>query len=303
MIEIVEWDLPEAGALSEVWAASTKGAPFCYPTQPDEFALRILPDQDDDECNASSESQKLLVAVKDASPVGFVHLCVGDVEIEGNALRCGIIRFLAFPPESSPVGRALLDAVESYFRSLGCNRIDAFSLFHGYAFHNHRVGMLSKRLEHISSLLVESRYRSHDGQLTMERSLSELAEPSHVPEIHLTVEKIVDEGRFPNIRVVASIEGESIGTCRSTSGRRYAGIDALEEISYTRWLGVNEAYRGKGYGRLLLLTALLEMKAAGYGKALLNVRLKNTPAVELYTQSGYQVRDRVFAYVKDRIGR
>ncbi len=301
MIEITKWELSEAGIVSEIWSEATAAAPFCYAVEPDEFARRLPPDEEDDECNASGESQKLFVALADSSLVGFLHLCVGDgVEIDGEGMRCGIVRCLAFVPDRPSAGQALLETAERDLGDLGCDRIDAFPLFHGYAFHNHRVGMLSECLAHISDLLIESGYRPHDCQFTMERTLDDdLPEPEDHSEIEIAIEKTRGEGRRPNIRVVASIDGEPVGTCRSMSGSRYANIEALGQVSYTRWVGVKEPYRRRGYGRQQLHTALQEMKAEGYTKAVLNVRKKNNAAVDLYTKSGYRVGDRSFAYVKD----
>ena len=75
----------------------------------------------------------------------------------------------------------------------------------------------------------------------------------------------------------------------------------LERCCYTRWLGVKDEFRGSGYGRLLLLTALQEMRSQGYHRSVLNVRKNNKPAVNLYKRIGYQVTDRIFAYVKEQV--
>jgi ribosomal protein S18 acetylase RimI-like enzyme len=80
---------------------------------------------------------------------------------------------------------------------------------------------------------------------------------------------------------------------------RYTTIDNLEACSYTRWLGVDVDHRRRGIGRALLTRALYEMHREGYERAVLNVRVKNKNARQLYIDVGYETRDESFAYVKD----
>jgi hypothetical protein len=170
MIDISTMRADEAHQLSYVWSNATDNAPFCFPVPPNVFSAGIVVVETDDESLASSKSQRIIVAKKDSSVVGFAHLCTGVVEVDDEDLPCGIIRFLAFSPGSPSVGRALLEAAETYLLNQGSTHIDAFSLYHGYAFHNHKVGILSTRLDHLTSLLTDNGYHRHDGHLTLERA-------------------------------------------------------------------------------------------------------------------------------------
>ncbi len=297
---IEHWEMDEAARLQAVWEVATASAPFAYPVEPAEFAAGIIPMESDDESCASAQSQKLLAASDTTGPVGFVHLCVGsDVEVDGENIECGIIRFLAFSPRRREVGQALLSDAEQIFQSEGLTRVDAFSLYHGYPFHNHKVGILSSRMTHVSSLLKENGYRAHDGHVTMQRSLDSAPLPDPHQGVKLIIERSDGAGALPNIRVKAAIDGQAIGSCRSQSGRTYADQDSLDWLSYTRWIGVKESYRRKGIGRHLLRRALHEMRCEGYKSAALNCREENHAAVSLYLSEGYRTRDTSLAYVKD----
>ena len=299
-ILIEQWDMDRAAELHAIWAESTVDAPYCYAVGPDEFATGIIPAESDDESCATARSQRLIIASDAGKPVGFAHLCASsDVEVDGEDIECGIIRFLAFSPDRREVGHLLVSHLEQIFQAEGFTHIDAFPLFHGYPFHNHKIGILSARMSHVSSLLRETGYRAHDGHLTMERSLEFVPLIDLPLEADVVIEKTEGAGALSNICVKVTVDGEVKGTCRSQSGRTYAGLDALESCSYTRWLGVNKAYRRRGLGRYLLRRALHEMQCEGYKTSVLNCRVKNSPAVSLYESEGYASVDTSLAYVKD----
>lgn len=289
----------DAYRLHTLWKGATSSAPTCYAVDPETFGAGIIPDEEDDETCATSQSQKLIVATQASEPVGFAHIGAGSVEVDGEAIECGIIRFLAFAPEASTAGQVLLDQAEQIFRDEGHTRIDAFPIYHGYPFHNHKVGILSDRLDHISSFLNENGYRPHDAHLTMECRLSEQVSPDPHPDLEIVVEKTRGVGSRQNIRVKAYYCGNHVGTCRSISGCTYAEVEELETCCYTRWIGVDETVRRRGFARHLLTRALWEMHKEGYDRALLNCRKKNVAATSLYASIGYTISDTPSAYFKE----
>ncbi|MCA9286123.1 MAG: GNAT family N-acetyltransferase [Phycisphaerales bacterium] len=56
-----------------------------------------------------------------------------------------------------------------------------------------------------------------------------------------------------------------------------------------KWLGVIEAYRRMGIGRLLLEEALLHCQRAGYLKVLLQLQLDRNPVVDLFQSVGFRL--------------
>jgi GNAT superfamily N-acetyltransferase len=296
---IEQWPIADAAPLATIWAESTADAPYAYSVEPSEFARGIIPDAADDESLAVERFQKLIVASDGTRPVAFAHLCAAQVEVDGKDIACGVIRSIAFGPDDPEAGQHLLEHVERLLRSDGQIHVDAFPLYHGYAFHNHKVGILSDRLTHITSLLIANGYRPHDPHLTLQRPLADAPLPDQPPEIEVLVEKTEGDGARRDIRVSAVVDGTRKGTCRSMTGRRYAAQVELEDCGYTRWLAVDEDYRQKGIGRYLLRRALHEHQQEGYTCARLNVREKNTNAHALYQSEGYLTEDRSSAYLKD----
>lgn len=299
-LSIQQWDIDKAAQLHTIWHKATANAPFAYAVEPEEFATGMIPVESDDESFVTSHPQKLFVASNATEPVGFVHIAAdSNIEVNGEDIECGMIRCLAFSPDQREVGQTLLNHAEQTFRAEGFTHADAFPLYHGYPFHNHKVGILSDRMPHVSSLLIEAGYKAHDGHLTMERSLDSAPMPDPYPGVDVIIEKTDGAGIRPNIWVRATINNEVIGNCRSQSGCTYATHPSLETLSYTRGMGIKEPHRRKGIGRYLLKHALHEMRCEGYQTAALNCREKNHPAVSLYKSEGYATADTSFAYVKD----
>jgi GNAT superfamily N-acetyltransferase len=248
MSRITAIPLDAADILSEVWSECIASAPSSYPVTGQEFSAGFVVDPAEDESLAVSASQELLVAMDGSDPVGFAHLCAGKVEVDGQDVNCGIIRFLAFKPESRSAGQDLLEASEAYLQDQGCVRVDVFSLYHGYPFHNHRVGTLSSKLDHVGSLLTENAYLPHDGHRTLERPLDGTLPLSSDCPAELSVELTEGAGAIPDIRIGAQVDGKNIGWCRSMNGLRYAAQDDLGVCAYTRHLAVNADYRRQGIG-------------------------------------------------------
>ena len=218
--------------------------------------------------------------------------------MNGADIECGIIRYLAFLPGMPAVGQQLLNHSERILQENGYSQIDAFPLYHGYAFHNHKVGILSHQLDYVTTLLIDSGYEPHDAQLTLERRANAAAYPDPPPEIKVGVERVHGAGIRPNIFVTACSGDDRIGTCRLFSCRTYAGSNELETSGYVRWLGVQEKYRRQGIGRHLLNRALYEMSCDGYDHTVLNCRRKNVGALALYGNAGYATADVSSAYFK-----
>lgn len=85
------------------------------------------------------------------------------------------------------------------------------------------------------------------------------------------------------LRILAS-GGTDVGTLWvAVSGP----VDSAQAWVYA--VDVDEAHRGRGHGRALMLLAEAECLAAGVGELGLNVFSENTPALRLYESLGYRV--------------
>jgi ribosomal protein S18 acetylase RimI-like enzyme len=103
------------------------------------------------------------------------------------------------------------------------------------------------------------------------------------PPISTTKEYILENisGNWPHL--IAVIDGKIIGWCDITALDRpvFAHIGSLG-------IGVIAPYRGKGIGKVLMKTALQKAKEKGLTRIELTVREKNTSAIALYEQLGFE---------------
>jgi ribosomal protein S18 acetylase RimI-like enzyme len=66
-------------------------------------------------------------------------------------------------------------------------------------------------------------------------------------------------------------------------------VEPAKERAFIYYVGVDEAYRGKGYGREALLALETTVKPMGVRHIDLNVFGDNASAIHLYQSLGYQV--------------
>ena len=102
-----------------------------------------------------------------------------------------------------------------------------------------------------------------------------------------------DSSFDPGLWLIAEDEGEPAGfaLCKRRRGD--------SELGYVQVLGVRRAWRGRGLGRALLLTAFHEFRARGLGRAGLGVDAENpTGATKLYESVGMRVTHRFEIYEK-----
>ncbi len=84
---------------------------------------------------------------------------------------------------------------------------------------------------------------------------------------------------------IGEVDGERIGWL-------WIALPGAPQHAGTAWIyniEVDEAHRGKGYGKDLMLAAERELIARGVDRLGLNVFGANTTAIGLYTKLGYQV--------------
>jgi [ribosomal protein S18]-alanine N-acetyltransferase len=79
----------------------------------------------------------------------------------------------------------------------------------------------------------------------------------------------------------------------------YAGMWAVQDEAHITTIGVDNPYRGRGFGELLLLALFDEAVKRGVGWITLEVRVSNTVAQRLYEKYGMSVRDRRAQYYSD----
>ncbi|MEI8406666.1 MULTISPECIES: GNAT family N-acetyltransferase [unclassified Kribbella] len=99
---------------------------------------------------------------------------------------------------------------------------------------------------------------------------------------HREVDKLLPDGRDTENHVIwmACDDDQPVGSLWITTKPRIPFIFGIE---------VDEKYRGKGYGRSIMLAGEEECRLRGYSQLDLNVFGNNTTAINLYTSLGYTV--------------
>jgi ribosomal-protein-alanine N-acetyltransferase len=76
-------------------------------------------------------------------------------------------------------------------------------------------------------------------------------------------------------------------------------VDLEERTGHIMNLAIDPAYRGKGYGRLLLEHGLEHLKGLGADCVELEVRVDNELAIKLYESYGFHIKERLPNYYRD----
>jgi len=83
------------------------------------------------------------------------------------------------------------------------------------------------------------------------------------------------------------LEGECIG---------YGQIIIQGEIPYIVNIGIIKGYRGKGYGRVLVMHFLEVVRSRGFEQVRLNVKSENLAAMNLYRSLGFKVESETYKW-------
>jgi ribosomal-protein-alanine N-acetyltransferase len=107
--------------------------------------------------------------------------------------------------------------------------------------------------------------------------------------------------RFPETFIVAEENGEVVGyiMCRMELGLSNFGFGGLVKKGHIVSIAVLPAYRRKGVGEALVKKAIEGMRFYNAKQCFLEVRVTNTPAINLYKKLGFQVTRTVNGYYSD----
>ena len=98
-----------------------------------------------------------------------------------------------------------------------------------------------------------------------------------------------DWGREGDVGVVGEVDGTPIGACWMRLIRGGAGLGYVDDDTPQLGIALDPEYRGRGYGRRLMLAALEAARAHGYRQVSLTVHPEN-PAIALYESCGFEKR-------------
>ncbi|MEM3536226.1 MAG: ribosomal protein S18-alanine N-acetyltransferase [Candidatus Bathyarchaeia archaeon] len=107
--------------------------------------------------------------------------------------------------------------------------------------------------------------------------------------------------RFPETFIVAEDNGKIVGyiMCRIELGLSNFGLGGLMKKGHIVSVAVLPNYRRKGVGQALIVKAMEGMKLYNAKQCFLEVRVTNTPAINLYKKLGFQVTRTIHGYYAD----
>jgi ribosomal-protein-alanine N-acetyltransferase len=107
--------------------------------------------------------------------------------------------------------------------------------------------------------------------------------------------------RFPETFIVAEENGEVIGyiMCRIELGLSNFGFGGVVKKGHIVSIAVLSNHRRKGVGEALVKEAMEGMRFYNAKQCFLEVRVTNTPAINLYKKLGFQITRTVHGYYSD----
>jgi len=110
--------------------------------------------------------------------------------------------------------------------------------------------------------------------------------------------------RFPETFIVAEEDGEIVGyvMCRIETGLPDFGLLGIAKRGHVISIAVLPEHRRRGIGTALMKEAMMGMRVYKAKECYLEVRVGNTPAVNLYGKLGFQASRMVQGYYADGEG-
>jgi ribosomal-protein-alanine N-acetyltransferase len=110
--------------------------------------------------------------------------------------------------------------------------------------------------------------------------------------------------RFPETFIVAEENGEVVGyiMCRIELGLSNFGFSGLIKKGHIVSVAVLAQHRRKGIGEALIRRAMEGMRIYNAKQCFLEVRMTNTPAINLYKKLGFEITRTIHGYYADGEG-
>lgn len=298
-MKIYHKEVADSKDLVRVFNDQLKDIPYFYHVSPKEFENEIVNRNNPSNPNADLQSEKIIVGEQDGKILGFAHVSIGELKNWGDPKKGGFIHFMTYKSGYRPIGQAILEECERYLKELGIEQIWVFMNSGNYCFYHLGFGYLSDKMAHIVGLFRMNKYETDIGEIFLSYPDYKVSKPI-LPDkqIKINIVKEDSKGTLPNLHVKASRNDNEIGECYSVSLGEFYRAKEAQDSFFTKWLGVNEEFQGKGLGKYLLQRMFWEMRKIGYKNAIISTNVKNYRAQLLYTNFGYKITDTSYALGK-----
>ena len=241
---------------------------------------------------AEFQSEHVLIAYRDGMPRAFVHGVRQETQHN--------LALLALCPDALEEAGTLLATVEARARAEGVTRLcgpawSANLFYGGYVlgcepYHPHWAVDTTRAY-------VRAGFRlSHPGVILV-RNVAQSVEERTMPAPYVLREADTpDEHGARAFRYVAQLDGQEVATC---AARLYPDLRThgrpLGQIGY---VGTDEAHRGQGLAKVLVLACLRRLVDWGAGDVLIATGLDNSPALKAYEAVGFVRQENVNEWSK-----
>ena len=291
-MRIVEYDSNHLAHLTTLYNQFTRAVPHCYPIEAKELA-RAFGGAYGIESRGETLACDAVYVALDSELLGFVHVGQRRDDHEDKSQCPGVIRFLCYPRGRRDAGQALLDRAEKWLRGRRIRSVAVFPQKFRYPCYGFAHSHVSDRLDHLQALLLFNGYIRMDGEVILDWPDLDPAPPPPLTDLRVDVDIRHEAGkcRLPTVTLKARLNGQPIGECVHLSGGTFSKRREAEHWAFCNWIGVSEAYQGKGLGRYLLRRALIEVVSTGYRHACITTAWNNHRAFLFYANHGYVTVD------------
>ena len=297
-MEILQYTSDQQTPVTQFYNRLIANVPHCYPVAEEEFAIVLrgvtTGKADKDDFGRGLDSETAFVAMTEGAVQAFIHVGLTQMRDED----VGIIRFLGYERGARRAGQTVLEKGEAYLKTFNITCIFAFPSRFKYPFYHLEYANLSNTLDQVHALLGFNGYHRLPRWVFFNwKDYNVTPMPAPIP-VTLSVICRPGRGERPDCIVTAYKDDEEIGECCSVSGGEFSNHADAQDWLHTVWLGVEDEFQGQGLGRYLLQYSLQEMKKIGYRHAAISTGWEDYRALLFYSNCGYRVVDRTYAYEK-----
>ncbi|HOS91899.1 MAG TPA: GNAT family N-acetyltransferase [Armatimonadota bacterium] len=243
--------------------------------------------------------RRAFVAVRTGLPVAFASTAVCTEGFWELATGQGVLRFVFAPPGEQEACVELIRRATARIRADGGERPMACVYGSGPGFHNWACAMVPSAWPWIGHWLCMAGYAPAGSEIRMRRVLEKRPRPIALPkgsELRVATapesDRVAEE--FQHHRHLW-IDGQEAAQCHNFYEERFVRGRG-KRMSYTEWLGVNEAFRGRGLGRAMLRNAVCRAYDEGCRVVTLTTDGCNFHAQALYVSEGYAQTDTMWRF-------
>jgi GNAT superfamily N-acetyltransferase len=250
---------------------------------------------------APEENGSALVADHRGRVAAFVRGTYTPVDLNDwpETTETGLLEWLVAGPEDEESARAAIRAALAELDRHQPRRVYACAYSFGPTFHNEACAMLPSAWAWLGHWLGLERFAPQHGEIRLRKPLTGPVErPTLPPGAELRAEPtrfahVVDEGLEPDTNSFCRhlrIGDEEAGQCHCYWSEAFIAGAGHGNL-YVSWLGISEAWRGRGLGRVLLRNAIAHAAERGAASVTLTTGAENYRAQALYFSEGFRLVD------------